>query len=489
MSNRFFYTAVIAFGVGVLIASTADFGYVAAAFLLLLACALFFVTPNRLVVVALILSALGVGYVVVRTVDTSELSLEADVGQEVTIEGTVIKEPIHKERSQQIVVEPEGGDRGYVLVLTSPRPRFAYGDEVVVQGVLKKPESFETDTGRTFDYEKYLAKSNVYYQMLFPDVEQTGSGGGNALRRGLFTMKEKFLLGLNKALPQPHAALAGGLVVGAQEALGDDLLDAFRITGIIHIVVLSGYNVAIVAEAIMRLTRRFLARNIALVLGGVGIVLFAILTGGSATIVRASLMAILVLVARATGRTYDIVRALSLAGFVMILHNPHILAFDPSFQLSFLATLGLIFFSPYIERWGKGITNNFGIREFTAATISTQLFVLPLILYSIGQVSVVAVFVNVLILAMIPLTMLFGFFTGLVGMVSTALALPFTAFSYVLLSYILLVVDIFSRIPFAAFVVPQFPFWAMLAIYGAYVWLLVRIKTKTPPEKTGDVFA
>lgn len=487
MSDRVFYTIVISFALGVFVASITPFGYFGAAFLLIIGGALFFVTPQKLVALGFMFCSIGAGYVLIRTVDSTTLPLEGEVGQEVSIAGVVIKEPVHKERSQRIIVRPDEDSSGRILVLTQTRPRFAYGDLVNVRGVLKKPESFETDTGRTFNYEKYLAKSDIHYQILFPEIDTVGSGGGNIVKRALFSVKERFLLSLNQTLPQPHSALAGGLVVGAQEALGDDLLDAFRATGIIHIVVLSGYNVVIVAEAIMRLTRRFLAKKIALIFGSVGIVLFAVLTGGSATIVRASLMALLVLLARATGRTYGILRALSLAGFVMILHNPHIVAFDPSFQLSFLATLGLIFFAPYIEKWGSSLPKNFGIREFAAATISTQLFVLPLILFSIGEISLVAVPVNILILATIPLTMLFGFVTGLVGMLSVALAIPFTAISYALLGYILVVVKLFASIPFASVGAPQFPFWAMASVYVFYGWILWKLKTKTPSNEIDGV--
>ncbi|MEK7147475.1 MAG: ComEC/Rec2 family competence protein, partial [Patescibacteria group bacterium] len=105
-----------------------------------------------------------------------------------------------------------------------------------------------------------------------------------------------------------------------------DWLEKFRTVGVIHIVVLSGYNITIVAEFIMRLLA-FLPRAARLAGGALAIILFAVMTGGSATIVRASLMAILVVVARATGRIYGITRALLLAGFLMVLHNPKILVF------------------------------------------------------------------------------------------------------------------------------------------------------------------
>ena len=131
-----------------------------------------------------------------------------------------------------------------------------------------------------------------------------------------------------------------------KRALGKDLEEVFRTVGIIHIVVLSGYNIMIVADAIMRVLALFFFPRTRLIIGVGTIALFAILVGLSATVVRASMMAALVLIARGTGRQYAVLRALAFAGTVMLLINPYLLVYDPVFQLSFLATLGLILLSP-----------------------------------------------------------------------------------------------------------------------------------------------
>ena len=185
--------------------------------------------------------------------------------------------------------------------------------------------------------------------MFYPSVELIESGHGNIIKRGLFSFKRTFLEKVGKVIPDPQVSLLGGLVVGAKQSLGEKLQEDFRKTGIIHIVVLSGYNVTIVAEAIMRFFS-FLPFLFGISVGVIAIIFFAIMTGGSATIIRASLMAILVLLARATGRTQTITRALFIAGFLMLIHNPKILVFDSSFQLSFTATIALIYLAPKIEK-------------------------------------------------------------------------------------------------------------------------------------------
>ncbi|MEJ0001625.1 MAG: ComEC/Rec2 family competence protein [bacterium] len=106
-----------------------------------------------------------------------------------------------------------------------------------------------------------------------------------------------------------------------------------------------------------------------------------------------------------TGRTYDIGRALVLAGVLMILANPMLLAYDVSFQLSFLATVAVVFLSPKIEKYFLWVTPRFGLRDIVSVTVAAYLFVLPFILYEMGNLSLVALPANILVLPFVPVTM------------------------------------------------------------------------------------
>jgi len=360
-----------------------------------------------------------------------------------------------------------------VLVVASLHPEFAYGDVISLDGDLVLPKNFTSETGGAeFDYVSYLAKDNIYYEMFYPCVSLVEHNRGNVIKEMLFSFKQHVMANISAVVPEPHASLLGGLVFGAKRSLGDKLLADFRTAGVIHIVVLSGYNVTIVAEAIMR-TLSFLPRAIGMSMGGIGIIFFAIMTGGNATIVRASIMALLVVLARATGRVYEITAGLIAAGFLMILANPKILAFDASFQLSFLATLGLVYLAPVIERYFHFMPTRFQLREFALSTVATQIFVLPLLLYKVGQFSTVALFANILILAFVPLTMLFGFLTGMAGFIAPIVSLPLAFVSYALLAYELFVVEMLASLPYASIAVPAIPFAAVVfvyAIYGFVIW-------------------
>ena len=409
---------------------------------------------------------------------------------QVIFEGIITGEPDRRENSTRLVVGVEAvqGAEGKMesvsreqvrVLITSERySAWEYGDKIKISGKLEKPENFTSSTGREFDYVSYLAKDNIAYQMLYPKLTLLAHSQAGFISQKLFEIKHAFTRGIESVIGEPESALLAGLLLGAKHSLGKDILEDFRRAGVIHIVVLSGYNITIVSDFIMRLLG-FLPRAFGFTLGGLGIVMFALMTGGAASTVRASTMAFLVLVAKATGRNYMASRALFVTAFGMVMWNPHILLSDPSFQLSFMATFGLIYVSPIVEEkfsplLSRFIPEKFHIRELALSTLSTQIFLLPLLLYQTGMFSLVALPANLLILGAIPFTMLMGFVTGVLSFISTTLALPFAFVANFLLAYIIAAAKFFSRLPFSVFTLNSFPFWLVVVIYAFYFRVLYK---------------
>ncbi len=399
--------------------------------------------------------------------------LAQQVGEQVDLTGTVTREPMAREATLQLYVRV-GDD--LLLVTTDRHARVFYGDVVRVVGVLREPEVFITDLGRTFDYPQYLLARGVEYQISFAEVAVIGAGEGNWLIYQLLTFKQNFLTELNEYLPEPTAGLGAGLLLGVRQALGEELETAFRETGIIHIVVLSGYNIMLVVIFITFILGSFLSVRAKFVAGVLGIAAFALMVGLSATVLRACIMAGIMLFAEATGRRYLALRALCVAGAIMLLINPSLLLFDLGFQLSFLATFGLIILAPYVAMLAPFVPERLQLRQFFAATISTQIAVLPLLMYQIGQVSLVGVLVNMLVLPMVPIAMFTTFILGMLGMVLPVLAPVAAVPAYFSLLYIITLAEYFAAWPLAAAAVPTFTFLGMALLYLAYAlgifWLL-----------------
>lgn len=417
-------------------------------------------------------------------------TLDNFVGEEVSIEGVIQTEVENRESNQRIILTGEklsylGNDYPIdqkILVTTDFFPEYFYGDRIIASGKIKTPENFTTDIGKTFDYKDYLMKDSIYYTMSFADAQFINDGEGGFVKSRILSLKKHFLENIERVIPAPASGLMAGLLLGVKGSLGDKLHQAFIDTGLVHIIVLSGYNVTIIAEAVIK-TLAFASVTAGIYAGAVFIFLFAIMTGGGATIIRASIMALLALLARITGRGYEITRALLVAGVVMVFQNPYVLVFDISFQLSFLATLGLIYVTPVFEKWFQKLPTVFAIREITSATFATQAFVLPFLLYKIGNLSVIAPITNVLVLSFVPATMFYGFLTGLVGFVSTVLSMPFGFIAFALLKYEITVVTLFARLPFASFTISRFPLIAMIICYIAIGYGLYRFYNKKDAKK------
>jgi competence protein ComEC len=410
-------------------------------------------------------------------------------GTTLNASGVVIEEPDVRADYTVLVVDRDGGNGETTLRVRMKvplYPTFTYGDRVDVTGTLHLAQAFETDNGRVFDYAGYLMKEGIHYEVRDPRVRIVGEGAGNPLVAHLLRLKAHWLAVVSRLLPEPNASLAGGVVVGAKRSLGDEWLAAFRTTGIIHIVVLSGYNLTLIANSVVRALAS-LPRSMGLVGGAFGVVSFALMTGASSTIVRASIMAILAMVAASVNRPYDVLRALLLAGVVMVLWNPFVLLFDTGFQLSFMATVGLIFGAPLVETYLVWITTVGGLRGIVAATLATQFAVLPILAYQIGSLSIVAPLVNVLVLPVVSPVMALVSVAGLVGMVSLTLALPFAWLAHLLLSYMFLIVGTFAHVPFAAATLPPLDWVWVPVMYGA-IYLVYRRMTK-PARLVADGIA
>jgi len=390
------------------------------------------------------------------------------VGERVEFVGVVSEMPDKRESNQRLVIVT---DKAKIIVSTERYQDIAYGDEVRVSGQLRKPEAFATAWGRTFDYHGYLKAKGIAYQMSFAQVEVIGEEKGNPILSFLYSGKQKFMTALEKVMAEPYAALGEGLLLGVKQALGTDLENDFRRTGIIHIVVLSGYNVMLVVMFMMWILGLVLPYRLRIFGGLLGIVTFALIVGLSATVLRASVMAALGLLALFWSRHYDVLRALFIAGAIMLWFNPYLLLHDIGFQLSFMATLGLIMAVPHFENILASAKDKFGLREIAISTTATQVMVLPLLLYHMGEVSLVAIFVNLLVLPMVSLAMLGTFVTGLLALVSVNLGLVAAVPTTFFLAYIVEMARWWSALPLATISVPPFSPWWVLVAYLVLIGL------------------
>ncbi len=396
-----------------------------------------------------------------------------DLNHRVAYDGVVVGDPDIREKNQRIVVRVEkGGERVGALAVMPLASHVAVGDRVRVYGTLSLPQAFETENGRTFRYDKYLEARGIRFLIQFGTIYTREPAPWYSLPAALARVKHAFLDGLDLALPEPSSALAGGIVIGGKTGLGTELHDAFIRSGLVQIIVLSGYNVMIVAEWVMVFLGYLkIPRRLQYFFGGAALLLFVGIAGISSTAVRAAIMAVIALYARATGRSYAASRALLVAVFFMLLYNPLFLCFDPGFGLSVVATAGIIWLSPILEM-RLGHLKSF-LRNVVATTVAAQIAVLPLLLYNIGLLSLVALPANIVVNPLVPFAMAGAAIAGVVGMLFGSwipLLVKMVGFPVLVLThYFIWVAEKSSALPFAAFAVQQFSFIFVLLAYAALI--------------------
>ncbi|MFH1608755.1 MAG: ComEC/Rec2 family competence protein [Patescibacteria group bacterium] len=483
MQDRIFYVTCFGFLIGVFLISVFNKIFVSNIFLIYLLAFIFvlilfffiFISKQNKwgIIFAVFILAISLGIFRFNFFDKNiSVYLDEKIDEKVELVGIISDDVDMRDNIQKLIVEvKENKEKFKILLSTDFEKTFSYGDEIKFSGKLVKPENFITDQEKEFDYINYLRKDNILYLISYPKIKILENNKGNFVKANLFKLKNNFVEKINFLIPNPENLLMSGLILGEKSSFSEDLRQDFVDTGTIHIVALSGYNVTIIAEWIMKLFI-FLPFGLGVWAGILAIILFVIMSGAGSTAVRAGIMAILMLFARATGRNYDVARALILAAVLMIFLNPLILVHDVSFQLSFIATVAVIFFTPKIEKYFTWITEKFGLRDIVTVTSAAYIFVLPFILYEMGNLSIVALPANVLVLPFIPFTMLLGFLSGIFSFIWYLLAMPFGYVAYFLLHYELTVIQFFGSLPFAAFTIKNFPLVITVLIYLYFIYLI-----------------
>ncbi|MBI2024591.1 MAG: ComEC/Rec2 family competence protein [Candidatus Harrisonbacteria bacterium] len=434
----FFWTTCF-FLAGVFIASIA-IGFEQARFittvviLLIFSIAFFYrqTLPYGAVFIVLVMF-LGAGYYFIF--DVMNNPGDVPFGQKVKITGIIV-EAEQRLNSQKLVIE--SAER---LQITAGRyPKFDYGDRVQVEGIIEKINP---------EWQGYFSKEGIAGLVSFPKIELIAKNQGSPIKAALFSVKEYFEESYRKVLPLEKAAFLSGLTLGSTAEFSDEFKENMRLTGTTHLVALSGYNITVITVSLGAILGLWwFTKKWRLLISILFILSFVIMTGAEASVVRAAIMAMILLFADQFKRIYYLRNAIAAAALVMVILNPKVLVFDIGFQLSFAALLGISYFRPYLQKWLK-FTEKPGIfnwREHFLTTTSAQVAVLPLALYHFGYFSPMSLITNILVLEFVPITMTLGFFTAFSAAISYHLSWLLSFPTSIFLGYELGVINLFAKI-------------------------------------------
>ena len=428
--------------------------------------------------------------------------LARSLGAEVTIEGRIDSEPdpgLTTLRYHLRAERVQDGDgwretEGRALITVRQTETLGYGTPVRVSGRLEAPPVLEA-----FDYRAFLARRDIVGTMSFPRVERTGDAPRGSPRALAAAMRLRLERSMQAALPEPAASLGSGIVMGRDGTMPRELTEAFRETGLAHFVAVSGSNIALVTALAFLVFVPLVGRNRAILPAAASLLLYVFLAGAEETVVRAGIMALIVLVGFWLGRPRSGLAALAAAAIVMTAAQPR-LALEAGFQLSVASTAGLIVFGPWIHYGLSWVLARLGaagavpnvVLEVAALSLAAWVAALPVIWVTFGQVSLIGPLVN------IPTVPVFAVAFWLSGTAAIAGALWEPAgwaiglAAYYPLAFIIWMAEAGASVPRAAVTVPRFgPEAAILAMValGALAWPAYRYLAPriAPPETSNSV--
>ena len=418
-----------------------------------------------LVGLSLVAFMLGAGRGVVATMPALP---DGIAGQNVLVTGRVDDDPVDRKTTHRLVIKVDrissslGQTTSDLRVLSTVYglTPVHYGDLVLVGGDIQEAPRFDQ-----FDYRAYLAEQGIAGVMPSARLVRVTSGAGDPVHAALFAFRHALVDAVDRALPEPQAALVLGVVFGYRAALPPGLQQQMIASGLIHIVVISGLKVSLLAKIMQQAIGRLLPRAAPLIAVG-AMVAYALLAGASAAALRAAAMGVLVVVAGRLRRDSHVFVSLALTAAIMLGLKPD-LAHDVSFQLSFAGTAGIAAMTDGIAKrlgWIPAI-----LRDPFSATIAAEAATWPLMLANFHQLSIVAPVANALVLPLLPAIMVLGGGGALLAgglaagawpltqSLSAIVSWPLMQASGAIASWFRLVVETAGSLPFAAVVTPYFP--------------------------------
>lgn len=359
----------------------------------------------------------------------------------VLIEGKIISNPeITKTGNKFILKASKINDYNInekIMVNMPPAYNISYGDIIIIEGKIKKP--FKAIFPLVFDYQKYLARNEIYTVFDVSSLEYITSKP-NLFKKLALSLQEDIVKKIDSYFKDPYAAILKPMIIGDQSALNNEIKDSFINAGLMHILVVSGLNVGFIGAIFVFVFKLCgLPLKKASLLSIPFILLFVAATGSNPPALRAGIMFSCILISLSLNREPLIYNSLALSALIILLFEPQQI-FTASFQMSYGATIGIVAFYPYIYNLFKKIKNKI-LKFFCgvfSVTFSAQILIIPLCAFYFGKFSLVSFIANIFIVPTVGIILTLGFIfyisTFILSYISLAISIILSLIMHIIVS-------------------------------------------------------
>lgn len=320
--------------------------------------------------------------------------------------GTIASEPEIGADTWKATVRLEDGT--HAKIRFQAFPVYEYGDHLAFSCRLQAPEPIEG-----FRYDRYLQSQGIAAACWRPTKVRLVEHAGVSVVGSVLALKQFLVRRLEAAVPSPASSFLAGILFGGSSGLGEETRDAFAQTGLAHILAASGFNVSLFSALFYGWAAETWGRRRGMPAAVLLLLAYVVMAGGGASIARAAFMGLLNLAGVALRRRADPAALVAFSAAALTAWRPLAFAYDPGFQLSFLAFAGLVWLAPHWEDRFLFLPEAFGIRASFTASLAACVLTAPVLAWHFNQLSVAAPLANLVVLP---------FVTPLMGLAALALA-------------------------------------------------------------------
>jgi competence protein ComEC len=400
-----------------------------------------------------------------------EISVPHDFFISRTVTGIV--QTVDQRIDKTLLVIKDSQYQKNIQVTVHSKNNFLPGDTVQAYGAIQIPTDFMTDTGRMFSYQAYMQSKNIMAVMPSASLHFVLQGNFSIVR---FATIVRFHIAaiLTRYISFPIDGLVAGILVGYQGGIPSAMQDLFRTTGVLHVVVLSGENITLLAVFLAMLLRP-LPFHIRSILTACAIVLVVLISGAGVSAIRAGIMGIIALSAGMVRRNYIPFRALTISILFFFFYSPETIFVDPGFHLSVLATIFMIIVVPKIELLFSYLPEKYAIRELAMLALCVPIFMLPYTMYFSGLVPLASPFANILMAIVTPLMMLLG-----ATVLAISWIIPVAQVAGILVSWIgnivISILTVLNKLP--QLNAPPLAWWGVIGSYFLFFSIVFRFELR-----------
>lgn len=399
-------------------------------------------------------------------------------GEQLTLIAVVDSNKEEKEYKYTYKIKTEYKDTNLILSVNKNKDiELEYGDKILIKGKFVEPSEAKNYGG--FDYKEYLKSIKIHGTFKADNIEILAKNSSNPILTFANNSNLKIKENINKLIPEKYSAIFTGLILGDTSKVQEEINDDFKIANISHVLAISGIHITYIVIGIELLLKKGFGKRKTRIITIIILVMYMFITGFAPSVVRASIMGIIMLISKLIHRKNDIWTSISLSLLILLIYNPFLIL-NVGLQLSYLGTIGIVCFNKNVYNFlrklkirNKKIRYKINrkillfmdkIKEILSVTLSAQIVILSILLFNFNILGIYFFISNILVSVIIGPIIIVGFVCILLSFISIKIANLLSIFMSVGIQILISISEI-SHLPFSKIYIPTLKVWQIVIYY------------------------